>query len=80
MRLRFDVACTARLDGCQLALEMAGQARIWLNGQPVPAIVTGWYVDKAIQTVALPRWNRRTRSMSNCLSAGAPTLNGATAG
>jgi len=54
VRLRFDVACTARLDGCQLALEMAGQARIRLNGQPVSAIVTGWYVDKAIQTVALP--------------------------
>ena len=54
VRLRFDVRSTERLDGCQLALEMAGQARIALNGQAVPALTTGWYVDKAIQTVALP--------------------------
>ncbi|MCQ2449818.1 MAG: hypothetical protein MJ132_06485 [Clostridia bacterium] len=47
------VAETAVKD-CFLALENAENSRIVLNGVPVPSTVVGYYVDRAISTVALP--------------------------
>ncbi len=52
--LRFRVESELALTGTLLALEDAGQAVITLNGQTVPSVVTGYFTDKAIGTVALP--------------------------
>ncbi len=51
---RYTFRCTQPLSGLQLALERAGEARLWLNGAAVPTALTGWYVDEDIPTVALP--------------------------
>ena len=42
------------VSGAKLALEEAAAAKIVLNGQPVASEVDGWYVDRCIETVALP--------------------------
>ena len=54
VRLRFHVYSRIAMHGAKLALEDANAASITLNGQPVTAAPQGWFVDKAIQTVALP--------------------------
>lgn len=38
-----------------LALEDADKTEIWLNGESVTAAPDGWFTDKSIQTVPLPR-------------------------
>ncbi len=53
-RLRFTIAAEIPVTAPSLALEDAAAATIILNGQLVPSVLTGWYVDKAIQTVRLP--------------------------
>ncbi len=52
--LRFTVASEIAVSGVQLALEDAEQAKIRCNGVDVPALVTGWFTDRDIRTVALP--------------------------
>jgi hypothetical protein len=52
--LRFRIDCRCAVRGAHLAMEDAKDAVIFLNGQPVPSAVDGWYVDRAIHTVALP--------------------------
>ena len=54
VRLRFTVDCAVAVQGTRLALEDAELARIKVNGQPVTAKPEGWFVDRAIGTVALP--------------------------
>lgn len=54
LTLRFRIPSEAKVIGAKLALEDADQTKIVLNGQPVPSVADGWYVDKAIGTVALP--------------------------
>ena len=52
--LKFTVNSEIGVKGAELALEDAETAEITLNGENVPNTVIGWYVDKAIKTVALP--------------------------
>ena len=42
------------IDHPVLALEQAAQTRLTLNGEAVSPEITGYYVDRSIQTVALP--------------------------
>lgn len=52
--LRFAIHSDIECTGASLAMENPQKARIALNGAPVCNKITGWYVDKYIQTVALP--------------------------
>ena len=54
LTLRFVIHSEIALDQPLLALEEPGQASITWNGQTVDAAPRGWYVDRDIQTVALP--------------------------
>lgn len=53
--LKFHIMSDIEYDSPYLALETPETARISFNGQPVSNKVVGWYVDKAIKTVRLPR-------------------------
>ena len=55
VRLRFKIDSALAFDGVSLALEDAEKAEITLNGQAVDNTVIGFYVDRAVKTVALPR-------------------------
>ncbi len=52
--LRYAINSEIECTGASLAMENPQKARITLNGAPVCNKITGWYVDKYIQTVALP--------------------------
>lgn len=54
LELRFEVACDVAVDSPILALENPEGTTIFLDGAKIPGIVTGWWVDEAIKTVALP--------------------------
>ena len=54
IHLRFEVDSQIEYEGAMVAIEDAEVVQIKWNGQLVSNTVTGWYVDKAIQTVALP--------------------------
>ena len=54
LTLRFRINSQIPVSGAQLAIEDAADLEIVLNGQSVPAVVCGYYVDESIQTVALP--------------------------
>ena len=49
--LRFTIDSEINVKNALLALEDAEQAEINLNGENVPNVVSGWYVDKSIKTV-----------------------------
>ena len=53
-KLRFTIQSEIDCEGVSLAMEDAERVQLTLNGQEVPAVVTGWYTDKSIKTVALP--------------------------
>ena len=54
VHLRFRIRSEILCENIQLAIENAERIQLRWNGQPVESTVTGWYVDKAIKTVALP--------------------------
>ena len=54
LRLSFHFHSETELSGAELALECASETQIQLNGEPVPPVTQGYYVDKAIERVALP--------------------------
>lgn len=54
LTLRFRILSEVEVIGAKLALEDADQTVITLNGQSVPSVADGWFVDKAIRTVPLP--------------------------
>ena len=54
LTLRFKIPSRIRVSGAKLALEDAENTRINLNGRDVPSKTDGWFVDRAIRTVALP--------------------------
>ena len=54
VELRFEIHSSVAVALPELALENAEKVAILLDGRPVPVSVTGWWVDEAIQTVALP--------------------------
>lgn len=53
VRLRFTVHSQFDISNALLALENAEDAQIICNGKEIAARPDGWYVDKAIQTVAI---------------------------
>ncbi len=63
IRVRFTLRTAFDLDGAMLALEDAETAAITLDGTPVPSVVTGWYTDKSIKTVALPQMEAGTHQL-----------------
>ncbi len=54
LTLKFTVESELDISGAKLALERAWEAEITFNGAHVDNTATGWYTDKAIQTVDLP--------------------------
>lgn len=54
LHLSFHFHSEIELSGAELALEDAAQTLILFNGEPVESAVNGYYVDKAIERVALP--------------------------
>ena len=54
LKLRFTINSEKNCTGCHLAMENPHKACIALNGITVDNTTDGWYVDKYIQTVALP--------------------------
>lgn len=54
IHLRWRVQSKIACNGIQLAIEDAERLQLKWNGQHIDSTVTGWYVDKSIQTVALP--------------------------
>ncbi|MBQ3221994.1 MAG: hypothetical protein IJB41_00130 [Clostridia bacterium] len=55
LKLRFTIPAEFEVEAPVLALEDAAETEIVLNGEKVPSVVTGWFVDKDIQTVMLPK-------------------------
>ena len=55
IRLRFTFESACDISGAALALEDAEDTKIVLNGEAVTSRPDGWYVDKAIRRVPLPR-------------------------
>lgn len=66
--LRFAIESELAFDGVSLAVEHAGDMKIVLNGECVPSIIDGWYVDESIKTVRLPQ----IKQGSNILEITAP--------
>lgn len=53
--LRFRIISEIEYDGAKLAVENAEQSIVKWNGRTVNNQIDGWYVDKAIQTILLPK-------------------------
>ena len=53
--LRFTIHSEIEAEGVRLAMEEAEWTKIWMNGKEVPTVIDGWYTDKCIQTVTLPK-------------------------
>lgn len=53
--LRFCIESEIEYEGAFLAIEQAQDTKLRWNGVSVDNAVTGWYVDKAIRTIALPK-------------------------
>ncbi|MBQ7901394.1 MAG: hypothetical protein IJ365_05460, partial [Clostridia bacterium] len=54
LKLRFTIHSDIDCSNCSLAMENPHKAQITLNGATADNTADGWYVDKYIQTVALP--------------------------
>lgn len=54
MHLRWEICSEIEYEGAELAIEDAEKLQLKWNGEVISNTVTGWYVDKAIKTVALP--------------------------
>lgn len=52
--LRFKINSEIEIHDASLALEMAEDTKITLNGEVVPSVITGYFTDKSIKTVVLP--------------------------
>lgn len=55
LHLRYAIHSDIDCDGVSLAIEDAETLTLTWNGEAVETTVTGWYTDKSIQTVALPK-------------------------
>jgi len=53
--LKFRIESAIEYNGAHLAIENAKDVRLKWNGKEVDNKVVGWYVDKAIQTIAIPK-------------------------
>jgi hypothetical protein len=57
LTLRFHINTEYEVSSPALALEAAEDTKVLLNGVEVPSIITGWYTDRDIKTIRLPRLN-----------------------
>lgn len=71
--LRFTVNSEIEINGASLALEDAEKAHITFNGNRVDNTVTGWYVDKAIKTLAMPKIEKGENILTIKLPLGSRT-------
>ena len=71
--LRYAIESRLPLSGVKLAIEDAERLSIELNGQKVPPVVTGWYVDKSIKTVELPELVEGRNTLVVCMPFGKRT-------
>ncbi len=55
LRLRFHVISEVETDGAMLAIEDASALRLYWNGNEISNEPCGWYADKSIRTVRLPK-------------------------
>ncbi len=58
LRLKWHIQSEIVCEGAKLAIENAGDLRIRWNGVLIDNQPSGWYMDKAIQTVDLPIINK----------------------
>lgn len=68
VRLRFEIYSQLEYEGAELAIEEAENLSIKWNGIEVRNEITGWYVDKAIKKIKLPKIQKG----SNILEAEVP--------
>ncbi len=54
VKRRFRFHSDIAVENAHLALELADQAKIWVNGRQISNQPDGWYVDECIQTVPVP--------------------------
>ena len=54
LELRFKICSQINVSGVQLALEQPGYATVLWDGNPVEQSVRGFFVDRAIKTIAMP--------------------------
>jgi hypothetical protein len=54
LSLKFVIESEVEVSSPRLALEDAAKTEIFLDGEKIPSAIEGWWVDEAIQTVALP--------------------------
>jgi hypothetical protein len=64
LTLRFRINSDVEISGAKLALEDAEHSIISLNSQPVDSTTDGWYVDRCIRTVPLPKLNKGENILS----------------
>ena len=55
LHLRYTIHSDIDCDGVMLAIEDAETLTLTWNGEAIANTVTGWYTDKSIKTVALPK-------------------------
>jgi hypothetical protein len=57
LTLRYHINTECEISTPSLALESVEDTVVRLNGTHVPRIVTGWYTDRDIKTIGLPKLN-----------------------
>lgn len=55
LSLRYTLECACTLEDCRLAMENGTETKILLDGQPVANVEDGWYADRCIRTIPLPK-------------------------
>jgi len=70
LHLRFRFTSEISLSGAELALERADVTTLALDGHPIDAVVTGWYVDEAIGRILLPPIEPGTHTLELTLPYG----------
>ncbi|HEX3016945.1 MAG TPA: glycosyl hydrolase [Caproicibacter sp.] len=71
--LRFTIHSDLEIDGAQLAIEDAESLSVRLNGSDVSITVSGWYIDKAIKTIPLPKIKQGENILEVCIPFGRST-------
>jgi hypothetical protein len=67
VQLRFTFRSAVAVAAPVLALEEAAQTRVCFDGKPVSNAATGWWVDEAIQTIALPPFEAGEHELVLCV-------------
>jgi hypothetical protein len=73
VRLRFNVRSKISYEGAYLAIENAENVKVTLNGESVANDIVGWYTDKSIKKIALPKINKGENVLEVCVPFGERT-------